>query len=1514
MGAGLDKLSNVNTTNQLQDLSGFALKEAIQTKNSRFLKTLECVCEEGRVLVKVYARRGESLETLQREKGRLESINGTFLFLRHSNVLPFARVVVTERAAFLVRQYLAHNLAERLGTRPFLSALEKRWILYQLLKALDQCHQWGISHGDVTTENVLLTSWQWAYLTDFSPFKPAFLPLEDPSDFTFFYNSSGRTAYIAPERFYSTASETQPEYLSCSELPPAADVFSFGCVAAELFLPSERPLFDFSQLLAFRKGEYNVEDVIATIEDPWIRELVRRSTLLDPSKRISISQALIEWPDKSFAHLHAYYSARLGGADPDMRVQRMTKDFDQLVSIVEHPELPFPDAWPSALPKAPPKGLELRHTMKTVAELDGEAVDASPSPDTAIGVLSEAHSLVEPVSVAAVGRATALEASVVAPRSESPVPPSSAAAIESRSSSPQTAATQFLPGSEDSFDGRDDVLASSTPAPARAACEAMVVMLSMVSSCVRNVRTPSVKMEALKLLVRFASLLDDECRLQRIVPFIFAVLPHSDDKPLVRACVIRALEQVLSQVTTGEPAVFQAYIVPGIAHFSRDPDETVREVLASCLASLTTSARRLSETVLAPDQGFDGVLHELRRSFHTMVRDLLEDNSMAVKRRILMSLTPLCLFFGRRVSTETFVPFVLTFLSHTQWQLRVAAYHHLLGVMSIVGAKSLEDITVALISKSFADPEESVIDRAVLCVVSLVQAGLLRKKVVFDLSTLAAPLLIHPSKWIRKAALALQEAVWDSLTLADRHVFFCPAISPFLSAAIIPSLPSSAIGPLVKAPVSRQDMIVALAVAHELYRKGHKVDGQGFSVQLLSRLKQNKVEDAALGRVLLMAAWMQCHAEGNMAKMQEAEAAASSDSGSAGGANGGGGGGEREGTIEKPIVLANVNVVAIEKRVGSEEAAAATRYTDDEWNRKFAHISLKQLAPGSAVPGISLSTALDPNATVTPGGPGFGPGVDANGSGALATVMQEETPAVTLNLSIGENADDLAGIGGSGSGSGNSGDGGNNNNLVASGGSLNAAGMASAMAGRHNAWRPKGTLVAHLHEHTAAVSQISVSDDQRFFVSGSLDGSVKVWDCERLHTIVTNRSRLTCKLQKGHINSVTTIKNTHSVASACNLGTVHIFNIEHQRRVEKSFTKTVYTGIQTVRFIDKSEGSIFDVRSFEGTPSSSVLMYATAHGNLHGWDLRMKTTSQESFVMRNSPRMGLLTSVAVDNTHNWVIVGSDLGVYTIWDLRFQIPVRSFSHPGESGVVALAAAPRHAAFSSTADNTVTLWDVESNIARHVLRIVKARDGSEASSSSNAPLPNVPGYLRPRAVASEGPLASLPPVSMAAIDGSGMISAAASISGSVFARPRSTTVDAMLKESESMSDLTAIAAAFPSERNAVRAMLPAGDGSWLVTGSTDCKLRFWDLARPTESYTFSGLPKHHKAVYSSSAQEGISVVQEQVEVTPNPAVRSANAGLATASTAHRDAITYLAMLHSGSHMLVSSDRAGVIKVFL
>lgn len=62
------------------------------------------------------------------------------------------------------------------STRPFLSLVEKKWIAYQLLVALEQSHRQGIYHGDIKCENILCTSWNWIFLADYAPWKPTFIP------------------------------------------------------------------------------------------------------------------------------------------------------------------------------------------------------------------------------------------------------------------------------------------------------------------------------------------------------------------------------------------------------------------------------------------------------------------------------------------------------------------------------------------------------------------------------------------------------------------------------------------------------------------------------------------------------------------------------------------------------------------------------------------------------------------------------------------------------------------------------------------------------------------------------------------------------------------------------------------------------------------------------------------------------------------------------------------------------------------------------------------------------------------------------------------------------------------------------------------------------------------------------------------------------------------------------------------------------------------------------------------
>ena len=74
------------------------------------------------------------------------------------NVMPFRWFKESPHAAYLVRQYFHANLLERLSSPPFLSLIEKKWLAFQLLQAVQQCHAVGVCHGDIKAENVSLAS------------------------------------------------------------------------------------------------------------------------------------------------------------------------------------------------------------------------------------------------------------------------------------------------------------------------------------------------------------------------------------------------------------------------------------------------------------------------------------------------------------------------------------------------------------------------------------------------------------------------------------------------------------------------------------------------------------------------------------------------------------------------------------------------------------------------------------------------------------------------------------------------------------------------------------------------------------------------------------------------------------------------------------------------------------------------------------------------------------------------------------------------------------------------------------------------------------------------------------------------------------------------------------------------------------------------------------------------------------------------------------------------------------
>ncbi|KAJ2778072.1 hypothetical protein H4R18_004818 [Coemansia javaensis] len=281
-----------------------ALGEAPQHErllgSTRFMKTILCrVAGEGQLVLRVFMRPasaaaagavGRQIDGLRAAYGRLEGAQ---------RAVGRARVVSDERAVYILRQYLHNNLYDRVSTRPFLSGGEKRWVAAQLLMALREAHGRGVCHGDVKSENVVMTSWGLAYLADFAPFKPAYLPADDPAEFNFYFDAAARQCCcVAPERFYdpgsAVAQRLAGDGAAAPALEPSMDVFSAGCVIAELFRDGN-PLFSLSRLLQYRAGALAADALVGDIPDPDVAALVRHMIQLDPAQRLTAAEYLERW-------------------------------------------------------------------------------------------------------------------------------------------------------------------------------------------------------------------------------------------------------------------------------------------------------------------------------------------------------------------------------------------------------------------------------------------------------------------------------------------------------------------------------------------------------------------------------------------------------------------------------------------------------------------------------------------------------------------------------------------------------------------------------------------------------------------------------------------------------------------------------------------------------------------------------------------------------------------------------------------------------------------------------------------------------------------------------------------------------------------------------------------------------------------------------------------------------------------------------------------------------------------
>ena len=1477
------------------------------------------------------------------------------------NALPYHRIIETAACGYLVRQYIHSSLYDRLSTRPFLEEIEKKWLSFQLLSTVRDCHAQNIYHGDIKTENVLVTSWNWLYLTDFSSsYKPAHLPEDNPADFSFYFDLSGRrTCYLAPERFLASGQQPEGE----GNVNWAMDIFSVGCVIAELFL--EAPIFSLSQLFKYRQGEYNPEHShLSKIQDPHVRELIMHMIQVDPNSRMSAEDYLTHWrgkvfPDYFYGFLQQYMfsitdpssgrkpvtttSEHLG--EPDERIDQVYNDYDKishLLSSSEGKEL----VKPRQLPPKPNAKLFPLHI-----DIPNYQHEVSP----ARSLTQDDGNLIFLTIVVSCMRGTARASARVR--------------------------------------GLELLLAFSERLTDEAKLDRVIPYVAQLLTD----KSEQVRITALRSLTQILAMVQVVSPInayifpEYVLPRLETYLPDSSsaENPLVRmqyALCIGTLATTAARYLD----MIQALRADG-ALPATDPEAE---------DSLSTSAHR---------NRFDADRQNLLEAFEKHTKALLTDQTASVRRAMLRSVSDLCVFFGSPRANDVVLSHLNTYLNDPDWMLKCGFFEAIVGVAVFVGGASLEGYILPLMVQALTDPEEFVVEKVIRALSSMAELGLFQRSKTWELVDIVARLTMHPNLWIREAAAQFISTASRYLSVADTHSILVNLIRPYLK--VVPSdFSQTRILESLKKPMSRLLMEMASnwavqaqkglfwtsARQQQTFTFGSTeetlpaISGRELDSKVLQRIQKNAEDETWLQKLrnagmtadddfklvaLREFIWRVVHRRrsdsltssptkfNNIITLKDLGVNALTvifDE-------------NIQHTVNKDRMVAGQQESSTQPRTIQDALLDASTTEIDALASRMPHAQSQaerlRLEEGSrggiAIPprsntaahgrgSPSSETGVRRNSLQIPSGASptrssFG----SYGAGDHLHPLQHRSSALSL-LNKKENKA-LPEIGTTSANAFGKVDAAHvrdtsrsrqpssplavdkphpSSSQVRFRNAHNYTGNDPAILKlldsmllerfpsgeiefgpriqlplrkqpiRHKdanpaatgvPWRPEGALIATFGEHTASVSRILVSPDQGFFISGSDDGTVKVWDTSRLERNITRRSRQTYKLGEDvKVTSLVFVEQTYSFVATGSDGSVHVVRVDYVQGPEGS-NKFGRPRLLREYQLPKGDQAVWSEHYTED--NKSVLVLATSTSKIIGLDLR---TMEELFILKNPLNHGTPTCFCVDRKAHWLLLGTSHGVLDLWDLRFKLRLKAWVCSGASPVHRLLLIPMPGRKKSqrlyisggSGQGEVTMWDWEKHICERVYRIGGGKETGLKSTLLTDLDEEKPGGMLGRFATALEPTAN---------------------------QNADRGIRALAVHTQAVD-----------ERGEAKHTL-------ILTAGPDWKIRYWDTYRPEASMIVSGLEADEVKPHYATSQPGVETTvitelssQPQSQAlsardskssssSKRPAPKSSRTGLISLQQqqllkTHLDKIMDVALVEQPYGMVISADRSGVIYMFM